>query len=167
MRNLYFVSKPRTSRGRRFSTDVVPNLYPQPLDTDPPRRISLGEKVHPLGNAPASLQSPPRACANSAQSGACQRRSACDFSHALSDAFALSCRSADSTEYGKAGHLQHHSGSCSPGRPRRPYYVAALLCVSPPRHQRSSSHAALHFARRPTFATCSLALSRILTLLAR
>ena len=52
MRNLYFVSKPRTSRGRRFSTDVVPNLYPQPLDTDPPRRISLGEKVHPLGNRP-------------------------------------------------------------------------------------------------------------------
>ena len=71
-------------------SDVVPNLYPQPLNTDPPHRISLGEKVHPLGNAPASLQSPPRACANSAQSGACQRRSACDFSHALSDAFALS-----------------------------------------------------------------------------
>ena len=52
MRNLYFVSKPRTSRGMRFFTNVVPNLYPQPLDTDPPRRISLGEKVHPLGNRP-------------------------------------------------------------------------------------------------------------------
>ena len=33
-------------------SDVVPNLYPQPLNTDPPHRISLGEKVHPLGNRP-------------------------------------------------------------------------------------------------------------------
>ena len=159
MRNLYFVSKPRTSRGMRFFTNVGPNLYPQPLDTDPPRRISLGEKVHPLGNRPGPARTQRKVVLASGN--------ACDFSHALSDAFALSCRSADSTEYGKAGHLQHHSGSCSPGRPRRPYYVAALLCVSPPRHQRSSSHAALHFARRPPFATCSLALSRILTLLAR
>ena len=135
------------------------------LRSAPPHLV--GREGDPLGNAPASLQSPPRACANSAQSGACQRRSACDFSHALSDAFALSCRSADSTEHGKAGHLQHHSGSCSPGRPRRPYYVAALLCVPPPTHQRSSSHAALHFERRLPFATCFLALARILTLHAR
>ena len=129
---MYFVSKPSTSRGMSVIPGAVPDLYPQPVDEDPPSRISLGDKVHSLSNAPASLQSPPRAFAISEQSGACQRRSARDFSHALSDAFALSYRSADSTEHGKAGHLQHNSGSCSPGGPRRPYYVAALLCVFPP-----------------------------------
>ena len=149
-------------------SDVVPNLYPQPLNTDPPHRISLGEKVHPLGNAPASLQSPPRACANSAQSGACQRRSACDFSHALSDAFALSLVSIS---------RQHRAWESRPPStsfwellswpPPPPILCRGTTVRPPPTHQRSSSHAALHFARRLPFATCFLALARILTLHAR